>query len=132
MVLYQVGALAAIAAAEGVRAAARQGARRALQHGGEGSWPCRGDCPRGPRRSIPRLSCSDCPDPRCCGPASAAGLRVAAEGFADRAYEPDGSLTPRRRPDAVIHDPGSVVDAAVGWRARAWSSRPTGRRSRCA
>ena len=25
----------------------------------------------------------------------AAGLRVAAEGFADRAYEPDGSLTPR-------------------------------------
>ena len=43
----------------------------------------------------------------------AAGLRVAAEGFADRSYEPDGSLTPRSRPGAVIDDPGAVVDRAV-------------------
>jgi len=43
----------------------------------------------------------------------AAGLRVAAEGFADRAYEPDGSLTPRSRAGAVIHDPELVVDRAV-------------------
>ena len=42
----------------------------------------------------------------------AAGLRVAAEGFADRAYEPDGSLTPRSRPGAVIHDPAVVADRA--------------------
>src|SRR5262245_1624609 len=45
--------------------------------------------------------------------AVAAGLRVAAEGFADRAYEPDGSLTPRSRPGAVIHDVTLVVDRAV-------------------
>lgn len=45
--------------------------------------------------------------------ARAAGLRVAAEGFADRAYEPDGSLTPRSRPGAVIHDPEAVVARAV-------------------
>jgi UPF0271 protein len=45
--------------------------------------------------------------------ATAAGLRVAAEGFADRAYEPDGSLTPRSRPGAVIHDVTLVVDRAV-------------------
>jgi len=38
---------------------------------------------------------------------------VAAEGFADRAYEPDGSLTPRSRPGAVIHDPDTVVERAV-------------------
>src|SRR6185437_7292731 len=44
---------------------------------------------------------------------AAAGLRVAAEGFADRAYEPDGSLTPRSRTGAVIHDPATVVDRAV-------------------
>ena len=43
----------------------------------------------------------------------AAGLRVAAEGFADRAYEPDGSLTPRSRSGAVIHDPDAVVSRAV-------------------
>ncbi|HEY7056374.1 MAG TPA: 5-oxoprolinase subunit PxpA [Vicinamibacterales bacterium] len=42
-----------------------------------------------------------------------AGLRVAAEGFADRAYEPDGSLTPRSKPGAVIHDPEVVVRRAV-------------------
>jgi UPF0271 protein len=38
---------------------------------------------------------------------------VAAEGFADRSYEPDGSLTPRTRPGAVIHEPDAVVTRAV-------------------
>lgn len=42
-----------------------------------------------------------------------AGLTVAAEGFADRAYEPDGSLTPRRVEGAVIHDTADVVARAV-------------------
>jgi UPF0271 protein len=42
-----------------------------------------------------------------------AGLRVAAEGFADRAYEPDGSLTPRTVAGAVIHDVDAVVERAV-------------------
>ena len=41
--------------------------------------------------------------------AEAARIRAAHEAFADRRYEPDGSLTPRRETDAVIHD----VDAAV-------------------
>jgi len=36
--------------------------------------------------------------------ARAAGLRVYAEVFADRAYLPDGRLVPRSRPDAMIHD----------------------------
>ena len=43
----------------------------------------------------------------------AAGLIVAAEGFADRAYEADGSLTPRAVPGAVIHDVSLVVRRAV-------------------
>src|SRR4029078_1304778 len=43
----------------------------------------------------------------------AAGLRVAAEGFADRAYEPDGSLASRRKPNSVIHDPAAVVARAA-------------------
>jgi UPF0271 protein len=43
----------------------------------------------------------------------AAGLRVAAEGFADRAYEPDGALTPRSRAGAVIHDVDAVVERAL-------------------
>lgn len=42
-----------------------------------------------------------------------AGLTVAAEGFADRAYEPDGSLTPRSVAGSVIHDVQQVVARAV-------------------
>jgi UPF0271 protein len=38
---------------------------------------------------------------------------VAAEGFADRAYLPDGSLAPRTSSGAVIHDARHVVDRAV-------------------
>jgi UPF0271 protein len=38
---------------------------------------------------------------------------VAAEIFADRAYEPDGSLASRRKPGAVIHDPNIVVERAI-------------------
>jgi UPF0271 protein len=44
---------------------------------------------------------------------AAAGLRVAHEAFADRRYEPDGSLTPRREHDAVIHDIDQAVAQAV-------------------
>jgi UPF0271 protein len=41
------------------------------------------------------------------------GLRVAEEVFADRQYEPDGTLTPRTRPDAVIHDPDHAVARVI-------------------
>lgn len=43
----------------------------------------------------------------------AAGLATAAEGFADRAYEPDGSLRPRSRPGALHADAGAVAAQAV-------------------
>ena len=36
--------------------------------------------------------------------AQARGLRIANEVFGDRTYQRDGSLTPRVRPDALIHD----------------------------
>jgi len=42
-----------------------------------------------------------------------AGLTVAAEGFADRAYEPDGALTPRSVAGSVIDDVHVVVARAV-------------------
>ncbi len=43
----------------------------------------------------------------------AVGLRTVCEVFADRAYEPDGSLMSRRKPGAVIHDPETVAARAV-------------------
>ncbi|MGB7760104.1 MAG: 5-oxoprolinase subunit PxpA [Bryobacteraceae bacterium] len=41
------------------------------------------------------------------------GLRVAAEGFADRRYEADGTLLSRRLPDALITDPAEAAAQAV-------------------
>lgn len=42
-----------------------------------------------------------------------AGLCTAAEGFPDRTYDPDGLLRPRRQPGAVLHDPDEVAANAV-------------------
>jgi UPF0271 protein len=42
-----------------------------------------------------------------------AGLRVAAEGFADRAYLRDGTLAPRAMPGAVITEEAAVVARAL-------------------
>lgn len=37
-------------------------------------------------------------------------LRTVAEAFADRAYRPDGRLVSRREPGAVLHDPAAIAD----------------------
>jgi UPF0271 protein len=42
-----------------------------------------------------------------------AGLAVAAEGFADRAYEPDGTLSPRARADSLITDTQLVLARTI-------------------
>jgi UPF0271 protein len=41
--------------------------------------------------------------------ARARGLRVAEEVFADRTYQPDGSLTPRSQPHAIIKEAEAAV-----------------------
>jgi UPF0271 protein len=41
------------------------------------------------------------------------GFRVAAEGFADRRYEPDGSLRARKFADALIMDPADAAAQAL-------------------
>ncbi len=42
-----------------------------------------------------------------------AGIRIVREGFADRAYESDGSLRPRHLPGAVLLDPARAAAQAV-------------------
>ncbi len=44
--------------------------------------------------------------------AGAAGLDTVPEGFADRAYRPDGTLVPRTEPGAVIGGDSAVAQAA--------------------
>ncbi len=41
------------------------------------------------------------------------GLQTASEVFADRSYQPDGSLTPRSRPDALIRDPEQCLQQVL-------------------
>jgi len=45
--------------------------------------------------------------------ASRAGLAVAAEAFADRAYQPDGQLVSRTQEGAVLHDATAVAERMV-------------------
>lgn len=45
--------------------------------------------------------------------AQGAGLRFLAEGFADRSYEPGGTLTPRSVPGAVIEDAAAMLAQAL-------------------
>ena len=41
------------------------------------------------------------------------GLRTVTEAFADRAYRPDGQLVSRREPGAVLDDPAAIADRVV-------------------
>ncbi|MEX3504664.1 LamB/YcsF family protein [Corynebacterium sp. LK2510] len=45
--------------------------------------------------------------------AEKAGLRVIREAFADRGYNPDGTLVSRREPNAILHDPAQVAERVL-------------------
>jgi UPF0271 protein len=111
-VLYQIGALAAIAAAEGVPL------QHVKVHGALYNMAVRDPAlaeaiARAVMSFDRELIVFGLPGTELLRAAEALGLRVAAEGFADRAYERDGSLTPRSRRDAVIDDPDEVAARAV-------------------
>ncbi|MGH9202407.1 MAG: LamB/YcsF family protein [Vicinamibacterales bacterium] len=111
-VLYQVSALAGIAAAQGVRL------QHVKAHGALYNMAC---VDRSLADAIARavaafdreLIVFGLPNSELLRAGEAAGLRVAAEAFADRAYEPDGSLASRRQAGTVIHDPEVVVARVV-------------------
>ena len=112
MVLYQIGALSAIAKSEGVTL------RHVKPHGALYNMAVREAAlaraiARAVRAFDPLLMLFALPGSELMRAGEDCGLRVAAEGFADRSYEPDGSLTPRSRQHAVIHDVSRVVDRAV-------------------
>jgi len=45
--------------------------------------------------------------------AAAVGLRPVREAFADRGYAPDGTLVPRTEPGAILADPDAVAERVV-------------------
>ncbi len=61
----------------------------------------------------PTLALLGLPDTVATRLADEAGLRTVTEAFADRAYLPDGSLVPRDRAGAVLHDPETVAARMV-------------------
>jgi UPF0271 protein len=110
--IAQIGALIAIAQAEGVPL------QHVKAHGALYNMAARepalaGAIARAIAACGPALIMFGLPNSPMIEAGKAAGLRVAAEGFADRSYEEDTSLTPRSRPGAVIHDPEAVVVRAV-------------------
>jgi UPF0271 protein len=112
MVLYQMAAVAGVAAAEGVTL------QHVKPHGALFNMAVRhADLADAIARAVAAFDRSlilfGLPGSEILRAGRAAGLRVAAEVFADRAYEPDGSLASRRKPGSVIHDPGAVVARAV-------------------
>lgn len=62
--------------------------------------------------------------------ASAAGLTVVGEAFADRAYNDDGTLVSRREPGAMRTDPADVAARAVAVATRSEVESASGRRIR--
>ena len=110
--LAQIGALAAIAKAEGVRL------RHVKAHGALYNMACRdralADAIAKAVAAFDRsLILFGLPNSELLRAGAAAGLSIAAEVFADRAYEPDGSLTSRTKPGSVIHDTSKVVERAI-------------------
>jgi UPF0271 protein len=111
-VVYQVAALAGIAAAQGVRL------QHVKAHGALYNMACRDRALAGAIvRAVASLDRSlilfGLPNSELINAGREAGLNVAAEVFADRAYEPDGSLASRQKGGSVIHDQAAVVARAI-------------------
>ena len=111
-VIYQIGALQAVAAAAGtaVRYVKPHGALyNAITHHRDQARAV-AEAVRTVDPSLPLLLL---PGTAIEEEARRAGLRPVVEAFADRAYEPDGTLVPRSHPGAVITDPDRVAERVV-------------------
>ena len=108
IVVSQIEALAAIAAAEGVRL------QHVKPHGALFNVAVRDRSvadaiARATALVDPALILFGLPASELIAAGKAAGLRTACEAFADRAYRPDGTLVPRTQPGALIDDAAQVL-----------------------
>lgn len=108
MLIYQIGALAAMAAAEGGRLV------HVKPHGALNNQACEdaalADTVARAVRAVDRELILMAPAlSALIAAGERAGLRVAAEVFADRAYTDAATLVPRSQPGAVLHDDDAVL-----------------------
>jgi UPF0271 protein len=111
-VIYQIGALQALAAASGtaVRYVKPHGALyNAIVHHREQAAAV----VEAVRAVDPTLPLLGLPGSVLLELAENAGLRTVREAFADRAYTPEGTLVSRRLTGAVLHDPAEVAARMV-------------------
>ena len=111
-VLYQVAAVAGFARAAGT-ALRHVKAHGALYNRGARDRAAADAIARAVRRFDPSLVLVGLAGSELVAAGREAGLRVAEEAFADRAYEPDGSLRSREHADAVLSDPHAAATQAL-------------------
>jgi UPF0271 protein len=112
LTLYQIGALQAIATAQGARLS------HVKPHGALYNMAARDAAlaealAKAVRAASPTLIFVGLAASEMIHAARRLGLRAAEEAFADRAYQPDGSLVPRGQPGALIEAPEDVARRAV-------------------
>jgi UPF0271 protein len=107
--VYQIGALAGIALASGMSLS------HVKAHGALYNMACRDDSYGRPfvaAAALFSLPLLGLPGSRL-EALSAGKCPFFAEGFADRRYQPDGSLVPRTKPGAFVKDPAEAVRQAL-------------------
>lgn len=113
--IYQLGALAGFARVTGLPA---KGLTHVKPHGALYNAAARDETvAQAVARAIaafdPTLIVVTLPNSALVEAARSLGLPVAREGFADRAYQKDGTLVPRSQPGAVIHNPVVAANRAA-------------------
>lgn len=116
IVLYQIGALQAIASAEG-GAVGHVKPHGALYHMAEADGSIAEAIAKAAERASAAaknsLALVGLSGGRLTGAARALGLPAMEEAFADRVYRPDGSLVPRSKPNAVVAEAAAAAERAV-------------------
>lgn len=111
-VVYQIGALQAVAAVAGIRVS------YVKPHGAlYNTVATHNQQARAVTAAVlavdPSLPVLGQPGSELFRQAEMVGLRTVSEVFADRAYKPDGTLVPRRDAGAVLHQPAVIAERAV-------------------
>ncbi|MBI3998031.1 MAG: LamB/YcsF family protein [Armatimonadetes bacterium] len=111
LLIYQIGAVAALAAAEGVRLkhVKAHGALYTMAERDAGQAEAIAQA----TTAFPGLWLFAPPGSSMAAAAEKRGVRVVPEAFLDRGYRPDGTLVPRSEPGALLTDPEAVAAKAV-------------------
>jgi len=112
LVIYQIGALQGLARSRG-QSLSHVRAHGALGNMSDSDSGIAASLAQAVLKSDPKLALMTLPGCAADLAATQAGLRVARQAFADRAYNDDGSLVSRSLAGAVFVDPQTVADRVI-------------------